>query len=334
LCVLGLLAVGLITLFYANSFLAYMCSAFCVGLSFHQIAFLGHDYGHNSVSHSKDGDWPWSVAITLLFGVSGEWWKRSHNVHHILTNSVTHDPDIQHFPFFAITNKMFNGFWSTYHLLPFQFTRSARFFVGFQQYMYYPILFIIGRFNLHVQSLMLCLDMRRDRNNRLIDLVALIGFISWYCWVLTSLPDYLTMFAYMIVSNFVAGLVHIQITLSHFGMDTYMGPGYTDSDHFVRTQFATTMDVDCPQWLDWLHGGLQFQLVHHLMPRLPRHNLRYARDMFVKDFARRHGLNYQIYSFTEANKLVLRVMSEAAKEARAWPNGPSDKLKAVLNMEG
>ena len=38
------------------------------------------------------------LAIILgncLGGVSIGWWKWSHNVHHIVTNSVEHDPDIQ-----------------------------------------------------------------------------------------------------------------------------------------------------------------------------------------------------------------------------------------------
>lgn len=26
------------------------------------------------------------------------------------------------------------------------------------------------------------------------------------------------------------------------------------------TQLNTTMDVDCYRWMDWFHGGLQFQV--------------------------------------------------------------------------
>lgn len=65
--------------------------------------------------------------------------------------------------------------------------------------------------------------------------------------------------------------LHVQITLSHFGMSTTdFGP----SEPFPVKQLRTTMDVDCPEWIDWFHGGLQYQVVHHLFPRLPRHNLR------------------------------------------------------------
>ena len=26
------------------------------------------------------------------------------------------------------------------------------------------------------------------------------------------------------------------------------------------TQLSTTLDVDCYRWMDWFHGGLQFQV--------------------------------------------------------------------------
>jgi len=31
-------------------------------------------------------------------GISLAWWKRSHNVHHVVCNSIENDPDIQHLP--------------------------------------------------------------------------------------------------------------------------------------------------------------------------------------------------------------------------------------------
>ena len=34
------------------------------------------------------------------------------------------------------------------------------------------------------------------------------------------------------------------------------------------------MDWSCPPWMDWFHGGLQFQIEHHIFPRAPRHRLR------------------------------------------------------------
>ena len=44
-------------------------------------------------------------------------------------------------------------------------------------------------------------------------------------------------------------------------------------------QLRTTMNVATHPLLDWVHIGLQFQVEHHLFPRLPRHNLRKARAL-------------------------------------------------------
>jgi hypothetical protein len=44
-------------------------------------------------------------------------------------------------------------------------------------------------------------------------------------------------------------------------METFMGLPYTpnkDDDEWFRLQLKTTMDVECPEWMDWFHGGLQF----------------------------------------------------------------------------
>ncbi|PZQ65198.1 MAG: hypothetical protein DI553_12955 [Cutibacterium acnes] len=56
-----------------------------------------------------------------------------------------------------------------------------------------------------------------------------------------------------------------------------------ESESFAQRQLRTTMDVDCPAWLDFIHGGLQFQAVHHLFPRVPRHNLRKVQFM-IREF--------------------------------------------------
>ena len=50
-------------------------------------------------------------------------------------------------------------------------------------------------------------------------------------------------------------------------------------------QLNGTMDIDCPAWMDWFHGGLQFQTEHHLFPRWPRHKLRQLREEVVKPYA-------------------------------------------------
>ncbi len=68
--------------------------------------------GHNSIFKSYRVDSVVGIAVTAAIGFSSQarvspasapcapmtilqWWKRNHNVHHIVTNAIEHDPDIQ-----------------------------------------------------------------------------------------------------------------------------------------------------------------------------------------------------------------------------------------------
>jgi hypothetical protein len=51
------------------------------------------------------------------------------------------------------------------------------------------------------------------------------------------------------------GNFHLEVLYS-----VYDGTPYDlDSYEFIKTQLATSMNVDCAWYMDWLHGGLQFQ---------------------------------------------------------------------------
>lgn len=73
---------------------------------FQQVAFLGHDLGHNGVTHCRFTDETIGILFgNILTGISVGWWKATHNVHHLVTNSVEYDPDIQHMPVFAVSDR-------------------------------------------------------------------------------------------------------------------------------------------------------------------------------------------------------------------------------------
>lgn len=77
----------------------------------------------------------------------------------------------------------------------------------------------------------------------------------------------------------------------------------------------TTMDVDCPAWFDFFHGGLQFQAIHHLFPRIPRHNFRKIQPLVI-GFCEKVGLKYSIYGFVDGNGVVIDRLADIAKQAR------------------
>lgn len=305
---------------YSFSFLKLnylFLSALCMGIAWHQMTFIAHDSGHVSLTHNYQIDNIFGIIIADWFGgLSLGWWKTNHNVHHLITNDPVHDPDIQHLPFFAVSVKLFQNVYSTYYDKFLYFDAFAKKLIPIQNYMYYPIL-CFGRFNLYRLSwvhLLYGLGPKKGQAawHRYFELAGLSFFFWWFFYLLVhkSIEGNWNKFMFVMVSHISTMLVHVQITLSHFAMST---SDLGTSESFPLRQIRTTMDVDCPEWLDFLHGGLQFQAIHHLFPRLPRHNLRKAQP-FVIDFCKEVGLPYSIYGFGRGNELIIGKLGDVAKQ--------------------
>mmetsp|Transcript_9338 Transcript_9338/g.13004 ORF Transcript_9338/g.13004 Transcript_9338/m.13004 type:complete len:200 (-) Transcript_9338:110-709(-) len=179
-----------------------------------------------------------------------------------------------------------------------------------------------ARFNLYVQSYILLLTRPKEVPLFPMELAGLIGFSLWFGYMVYACMDTCAeRIVYLLISHGLAGILHVQITLSHFAEDTYHGKAYNDdSDEWFRMQLMTTLNVDCPTWMDWFHGGLQFQIEHHLYPRLPRHNLRTAREL-VKEFCAKYDVKYKELSFFQGQCRVIAQLRKTALEARKLTKG-------------
>ncbi|KAK3434928.1 hypothetical protein EUGRSUZ_D02331 [Eucalyptus grandis] len=127
-------------------------------------------------------------------------------------------------------------------------------------------------------------------------------------------------------------LQHIPFCLNHFSANVYMGPP-NGSDWFEK-QTGGTIDISCPTWMDWFHGGLQFQLEHHLFPRLPRCQLRGISPL-ARDLCKKHNLPYRSLSFWDANISTLRTLRTAALQARDLSSPvPKNLVWEAVNTHG
>ncbi|KAL2816797.1 fatty acid desaturase-domain-containing protein [Aspergillus cavernicola] len=297
----------------------YATSALLLGCFWHQLVFTAHDAGHIGITHHYHVDSVIGMVIAdFMGGLSLGWWKRSHNVHHIVTNEPEHDPDIEHMPFFAISHRFATNLRSTYYDRVMYFDAFAKFMLRYQNYLYYPIL-LFGRFNLYRLSweyLILGQGPRKGPAwwHRWFEITGQIFFWTWFGYgvLYRSIPTLASRLVYLLISHMVTSPVHLQITLSHFAMST-ADLGVHES--FPQKMLRTTMDVDCPTWLDFFHGGLQFQAIHHLYPRIPRHNLRRTQKL-VLEFCRDTGIPYTLFTFTDGNKEVISKLGDVAKQIR------------------
>ncbi|KAL4958115.1 fatty acid desaturase [Aspergillus filifer] len=297
----------------------YMTSAVFLGWFWSQMVFAAHDAAHMAITHDFFIDNLIGMIIAApIGGLSLGWWKRTHNVHHLVTNMPEHDPDNQHLPFLAVNHRFLGSLWSTYHERIMPYTDFARKMVPYQGYLYYIIL-MFGRFNLYVQSWLFLAQGQGPRKglawwHRYFEIVGNVLFWAWFGYgiLYCSLPDVRTRVLYVLISHAVTMPLHVQFTLSHFAMSTSdLGP----SESFPQKMLRTTMDVDCPEWLDWIHGGLQFQAIHHLFPRVPRHNLRKVQKL-VLEFCKDVGIPYALYGFVKGNEKVVGRLAEVGRQAR------------------
>ncbi|CZR35702.1 hypothetical protein LB506_012461 [Fusarium annulatum] len=297
----------------------YITSAVFLGLFWHQIMFSAHDAGHLAITSNFVVDTLIGMFIAdFCCGLSIGWWKSSHNVHHLVTNQPEHDPDIQNVPLFATCPSFFKSLRSTYYNFTFVWDAAADFLVPFQRWTYYPVMGI-ARFNLYLLSWLHVLSEKSSQLGKSrawwirpteITFMACYWFLFGYCLLWRGLPDWTTRVIFVLVSHIITMPLHVQITLSHWGMST-VDLGETES--FAQRQLRTTMDVDCPAWMDFVHGGLQFQAVHHLFPRVPRHNLRKVQFM-IREFCNDTGVPYSILNFTDGNRKVLGRLKDVSDQ--------------------
>jgi len=309
-------------------------SAVFLGLFWHQLVFTAHDLGHVGVSHTWQIDRIISIIIAdWIGGLSIGWWVDNHNIHHVVTNHPSHDPDIEHLPFLAISPAFFNSLYSTYYRRILYFDAPARFFLKFQHNLFY-IIMAFARFNLYVNSYSFLFrkyfDTHRARGGRWAwsaEICGIAFFWWWFGWgVLRGCGSFGRALAYLLISHAATSPLHVQIVLSHFSMSTAdLGP----YESFPHRQLRTTTDVSCPEHLGFIHGGLHLQVTHHLFPRLPRHNLR-AASLMVKEYCKEQGLTYAEFGFIGGNKETLGVLRSVAEQVKVIGKvAIAEKTKAI-----
>ncbi|CAF2093545.1 unnamed protein product [Brassica napus] len=330
-CVAAMLAAVVYGVVACTSIWAHLISAVLLGLLWIQSAYVGHDSGHYNVTSTK----PCNKLVQLLSGncitgISIAWWKWTHNAHHISCNSLDHDPDLQHIPVLAVSNKFFKSMTSRFYGRRLTFDPLARFLISYQHWSFYPIM-CVGRINLFIQTLLLLFS-RRHVPDRALNIAGILVFWTWFPLLVSFLPNWQERIIFVFLSMAVTAIQHVQFCLNHFAADVYTGP--PNGNDWFEKQTAGTLDISCKSYMDWFFGGLQFQLEHHLFPRLPRCHLRGVSPV-VQELCKKHNLPYRSLSWWEANVWTLRTLRKAAVQARDVTNPVLENLLwEALNTHG
>ena len=80
-----------------------------------------------------------------------------------------------------------------------------------------------------------------------------------------------------------------------------------ESDHkldYLHMQVITARNVRAHPITDFMYGGLNYQIEHHLFPNIPRNKLRKAQEV-IKSFCREHSIAYHETSVLQSYREIL-----------------------------
>ena len=272
---LGLLAAGWVAFAVIGASWWQLLVAAFLAVVFTQIAFVGHDAGHRQLFRSRRANDLVGLAhANLGVGVSFDWWVGKHNRHHSNPNHEDLDPDI------SITALAFTpGQASSKHGL-------IRLVARYQGWLFFPLL-LLEAAHLHLASVK-AIAGGRGRANALEGLllgVHLVVYLGALWLVLAPLQA----LVFLVVQQGLFGLyLGCSFAPNHKGMPTLTAADELD---FVRRQVLTSRNVRGSRLVDWLLGGLNYQIEHHLFPNMPRPSLRQAQPL-VRAFCDHQQLAY------------------------------------------
>jgi fatty acid desaturase len=291
---LAMLATGWVAFAIIGESWWQLVTAVYLAVVFTQIAFVGHDAGHRQISRSRRAnDRVGLLHANLLVGISFGWWVAKHNAHHTNPNHEDLDPDI------SITALAFTPDQANSRHGP------VRLVARYQAWLFFPLL-LLEAAHLHLASSKAILrgSGRANTVEGLLLLIHVAGYLTALVWVLSPLQAV----AFVVVQQGVFGLyLGCSFAPNHKGM-----PTLTDADEldFLRRQVLTSRKVAGSRPVDFLLGGLNYQIEHHLFPNMPRPNLRRAQPL-IRAFCQQHGLPYTeaglFGSYAEAVRHLHRV---------------------------
>jgi linoleoyl-CoA desaturase len=279
------------------------------------LAFIGfnvmHDSCHGAFSNNSNVNEVFGYSMNFL-GAECRFWKVKHNVlHHTYTNVDGVDDDIFKPPFLRMSpNQHYNNLhkYQSWYML-FLYGISTLFWVFFMDFTKY--------FTDKVYTTDLPKKTMKDH-------VSFWGTKIFYIAFYIAIPIAFVGFGKFIIAylffNFVMGnVMSLVFQLAH----VVEGAAYADAsetgvlkieEDWAIYQMKTTYDF-CPdnKFLTWALGGLNFQVEHHLFPKVSHVHYPEIRKI-VKELAEKHGIQHNEFSsFAEAVSSHFRMMHALGK---------------------
>lgn len=277
LCLLG---AGILCLVVVANFWAQMANALAMAFVSTQIMLTGHSSGHGQIFSSWRKNYRVSLAIAFLAGGSPSWWGDKHGGHHKNPNNVDLDGDVN-VSVLAFTEKQ-----------ALEKKGLQRFVVKHQHVFFLPILLLVALSfkSASIHYLLSSSKGKLEARYRWGEMALLAAHAAGYTLLLVFLLDsWLNVLAFTAVHQGFTGLYMGSIfATNHKGMPMFQDESKVG---FLLRQVLPSRDLKNLRCLDFLFGGLNFQIEHHLWPYMPENNLRKAQKI-VRRFCGEHKIPY------------------------------------------
>lgn len=274
-------------------------------------AMLGHEGSHRSLSRSPFRNAVMTyLAFPLFSGLSALYWREKHDrLHHGHPNVEGVDPDIRPFPFASSKGD--------HHRCG---PKERWFQRHFQKWAFWPM------------STLMTLGMRRSSLVHLVRYPKRHGFDrAWWTEVVCQTVHYTSwlvipsiiwgpLAAFLVYSAVWAGVgvfLALVFAPAHIGL-----PIMAEQHHDWLHQLETTRNLELPRFISFFFIGLDYQVEHHLFPKIPHQNLPRAAAI-TKAWCERHGIVYltvpYLYALVDAAKFMAKgwdLDAEAPMEVR------------------
>ncbi|WP_457030213.1 fatty acid desaturase family protein [Kitasatospora sp. P5_F3] len=300
---------GLVAFFELGDSWWQLLVAAWMGLCGAQSSFMWHDAGHKSMFRSKK-----AASIVGYFhanfvnGVSYGWWVNHHNRHHSHPNHLELDPDIGRRT-------------AIFDIKQYATRRGVqRFIVRYQSVLFFVLLTLEG---FKMQRTAVKAIAKGETKYPVLESALIALRAALYLGaVFVVLPPALGV-AFILVQTAVLGVYFgMLFAPNHKGMD--VRDGEEETLDWLERQVLTSRNINPSPLIDFLYGGLNYQVEHHLFPAMAQKHLARARELTMQYCAER-GVPYREVGFWASYREVASFLHEVSAPVR---RGEGDALAA------
>jgi fatty acid desaturase len=303
---LSLVAISISLFFVIGNFWVLLAvnapfMAFALG----QVGFISHDSGHRQIFTRVRGNEIIALTCSFLMGLSRTWWIEKHNRHHRNPNQLDMDPDIE----IAVL-----AFSEEQALAKSGIFRSI---VKRQAQLFLPVLFFQA-YALRLASIQYMLKNRI--RYPVLEPLSMLIHPAVYLGVLFYFLNPWQAVVFLLVNQALLGVYLASVFApNHKGM--LVLDKNTGLD-FLRRQVLTARNVKGHPLVDFWYGGLNYQIEHHLFPRMPRNNLGKAQRL-VKRFCAERGIRYHEVGMLRSYQEIIEFLHHVSAPLRRRAAGTS-----------